>query len=296
MSISNNHRTILLINPKAGIRGVKALTRIFSKYINELDFSAFTDIEEFRNFVRTNIHKYDTFIAVGGDGTVNSLATELEGTNKVIGVLPYGSGNGFAREMGFRKNARHLLRDIQKNESVHTDVLVLNNRLCVNVAGTGFDSYVAHNFHNLRRRGFWNYVITAIKIAFRIKPFQVTITTDKGTIEEEVFMISVANTRQFGNNALIAPMAVPNDGKFNIAIVKPFMKILIPVFAIRMLTGKLRESKYFKFLESENPVSISSHENKYHIDGEPVFINDRLNIHVKKNALRVLKTSRNRWI
>jgi diacylglycerol kinase (ATP) len=296
MDTPNQQRTVLLINPKAGIKGVNTLRRNFSRFSNEFDYSSFSDIEKFRDFIRTNINNYDTFIAVGGDGTVNSLVSELVGTKKVIGVLPYGSGNGFAREMGFRKNLNILLKNIRKNEYINTDVLIINDRTCINVAGTGFDSYVAHNFNNLRRRGFWNYVITAIKIAFMIKPFPVTIKTNKETIEEKVYMVSVANTRQFGNNALIAPMAIPNDGKFNIAIVKPFAKVLIPFFAIKMLTGTLRESRYLKYLESENPISINSRENKYHIDGEPVVINDPIKIHIIKDAVKILRTSRNRWI
>jgi len=109
-------------------------------------------------------------------------------------------------------------------------------------------------------------------------------------------MLSIANTRQFGNNALIAPQAKPNDGIFNIAIAKPFPGILFPFFVIRMMTGTLRESKYLKYLSTKGPVTVSSDEKRYHVDGEPLIISDQVTVSVSPGSLKVLKTRHTRWI
>ena len=71
----------------------------------------------------------------GGDGTVNSLASELIDSGKILGVLPLGSGNGFAREMGFKKNIRSLAKDIRRKESFEIDVLFINDTPSINVSG-----------------------------------------------------------------------------------------------------------------------------------------------------------------
>jgi diacylglycerol kinase family enzyme len=108
-------------------------------------------------------------------------------------------------------------------------------------------------------------------------------------------MVSVANTRQFGNNAFLAPAALPNDGKFDIVLLKPVPGLLLPVFLVRMVTGTLKESKYLHYIVSEGPVEISSPENRYHIDGEPVIFDEKVTVTIKRNALKVLKTRYNRW-
>ena len=152
MEFFNNNRTILIINPNAGMSRLAFLRRNLCKYKNELDYTMFKDLSEFRAFMKKNIEKYDIFIAVGGDGTVNSLASELKGTGKLLGVLPIGSGNGFAREMGFRKDIESLVECIRKKDPIDIDVLNINQRLCINVAGIGLDSFVAHDFQGLEIR------------------------------------------------------------------------------------------------------------------------------------------------
>jgi diacylglycerol kinase (ATP) len=295
MHFFNNNRTIIIINPRAGTRGLAYFRRTLRKHPDVLDYSTFSDINEFRSFIRKNFDNYDIFVAAGGDGTVNSLASELIGTDKILAVIPFGSGNGFAREMGFKKDVADLVKCIGDPKVFEMDVLFVNNLPCINVAGTGIDSFIAHDFSNLRIRGFINYGLTAFKIVSYIKPFEIEIKLDSGVIKERSYMVSVANTRQFGNNALIAPGAVPNDGRFDIAILKPFPKILFPFFAIRLLAGTLKESIYLKYIVCENQVRIKTSEKRFHIDGEPVLINDEIFISIRKHALKVLKSSHNRW-
>jgi diacylglycerol kinase (ATP) len=295
MQYFNNNRTILIINPNAGMSRLAFLKRNLWKYKDELDYTTFENLNEFRTFMKRNLDTYDIFVAVGGDGTVNSLVAELQGTGKILGVLPIGSGNGFAREMGFKKDIESLVECIRKKDPIDIDVLHVNNLPCINVAGIGLDSFVAHDFHGLERRGFWNYARTSIKVAAFLKPFRVKLLICGKVMEEDVFMLSIANTRQFGNNAIIVPQAKPNDGIFNIALAKPFPGILFPFFVIRMMTGTLRESKYLRYLTTEEPVTVSSDEKRYHVDGEPLIFNDTVTVAISRGSLRVLKTRHTRW-
>jgi diacylglycerol kinase family enzyme len=296
MHFFNNNRTIVIINPRAGTRGLGYFRRTLRRYPDLFDYSTFSDINEFRTFIRKNLDNYDVFVAAGGDGTVNSLASELIGTGKILGVIPFGSGNGFAREMGFKTDVADLARCIGNCDIFEMDVLFVNNLPCINVAGTGIDSFVAHDFNNLRVRGMFNYGITTLKIASIIKPFEIEIRHEAGIMRQKTYMVSVANTRQFGHNALIAPEAVPNDGRFDIAVLEPFPKILFPFFAIRLMTGTLRDSRYLKYLVCEGKVIIKTREKRFHIDGEPVLINDEIVISIRKRSLKVLKSSHNRWV
>jgi diacylglycerol kinase family enzyme len=113
-------------------------------------------------------------------------------------------------------------------------------------------------------------------------------------IEDQFYMSSVANTRQFGNDAFLAPHAKPDDGKFNIVLLKPFPKYLLPVLLVRLLSGTLKESNYIKYFESDNPGIIYTNETRFHIDGEPCNLTGEIKVEILKNALRILKTSYNK--
>lgn len=291
----NNNRTVLILNPKAGKENLNFISKNLHKYRDHFDYTTFYSINECRSFIRENINKYDIFVAVGGDGTASSMAAELTGTDKILAIFPIGSGNGFAREMGFTRNFEDLIRDIRRKETFYIDVLYLNNTPCINIAGAGIDSYVAHEFHNLIRRGFWSYVYTTLKVVFRIKPFRFVINIDNLTVDEQAYMVSLANTRQFGNNAIIAPHAKPDDGKFNIVIVRPFPLIFAPVFAVRLITGRLKESNYVTFLEPGESATFISRERRFHIDGEPILIEGKVQVEIRKRVLGILRSENNRW-
>lgn len=247
--------------------------------------------------IKNNFDKYEIFIAAGGDGTVHTIAARLAGTGKLLGVLPIGSGNGFARELGFRPNIRSLLKDIERNESFDIDMLTINDDLCLNVAGVGLDSFVAHSFDKLGTRGFWSYVWVTIGNFIRLSPFHAEIRVEGGeTISEDLFVLVAANTRQFGNYAFIAPEAVPNDGMLDIVMLRPFPKILFPVFIYMLFAKKLNRSKYYMHIRTDREVTVSTPETRFHIDGEPVTIKGDIRINVRKNALKVLKTRHNKFI
>ncbi len=291
---TGNSKILFILNPSAGIIPVNLIiSKELERRRHELSCYKSLSIDESGNLITQNFNKYDFFIAAGGDGTVHTVASRLIGTGKVLGVLPMGSGNGFARELGFKTNIRSLLKDIEKDESTCIDVLEVNDGLCLNVAGVGLDSFVAHSFHKLKARGFWSYAwVTALNF-FRIRPFHVTIRIKDGeTISDDFFVVTVANTRQFGNYAFIAPAADPNDGKMDIVMIRPFPKALMLVMIYRLFAKKLNDSKYVRSIQTDREVTISTSETRFQIDGEPVIITGDAVIRVKKNALKVLKTKR----
>jgi diacylglycerol kinase (ATP) len=297
MPAQPSNKALFILNPYAGIPPVKfIISKELKRRRDELSYYKSLSIDESGTLIRQNFDKYDVFVAAGGDGTVHTVADQLVGTGKRLGVLPIGSGNGFAKELGFRPNIRSLLKDIEKNECFDVDVININNGLCLNVAGVGLDSFVAHSFDKLKARGFWSYVGVTIVNFIRLRPFhaEIKIPGEK-TISEDLFVLTVANTRQFGNNAFIAPDAIPNDGMLDIVMIKPFPKILFPIFIYRLFAKRMNRSRYFSHIKTRKLVTISTDETRFHIDGEPVTICGEVKIEIRKNALKVLKTRYNKF-
>jgi len=289
-------RSLFILNPHAGVIPVKILlSEELRRRKNELSYFKSLSIDESGIRIKQSFDKYDVFIAAGGDGTVRSVASEIIDTKKILGVLPMGSGNGFAKELGFRPNIRSLIKDIKKSECLEVDVIRINDMICLNVAGTGLDSFVAHSFDKVRTRGLGSYIWLTLKNLISLRPVHIDLKiTGEETVSEDVFAFTVANTRQFGNNAFIAPEARPNDGIIDIVIVKPFPKIIAPVIAFRLFRGTLKNSKYVKYIKTDKPFVIKTDETRFHIDGEPVIISGDVNVHIKRNALSVLKTRHSR--
>jgi len=290
------NKALFILNPYAGIPPVKFfISEELKRRKHELSLYKSLSIDESGTLIRQNFDKYDVFVAAGGDGTVHTVACQLAGTSKVLGVLPIGSGNGFAKELGFKPIIRSLLHDIEKNESLNIDVIDINNDLCLNAAGVGLDSFVAHSFNKLKARGFWSYVRVTFVSFFKLKPFHVTIKIPgEKDISVDLFVFTAANTRQFGNYAFIAPDAVPNDGMMDIVIIRPFPKILAPAFVFRLFTKRLTRSKYITHFKTDKEITIITDETRFHIDGEPVTLSGDVKIKIKKNALKVLRTRYNK--
>src|SRR5262249_59165168 len=101
-------------------------------------------------------------MAWGGDGTINEVASALVGSDVALGIVPAGSGNGLARELGIVPRPRQAIADALHARPRPIDVGVLEGRYFVNTAGVGFDAHIASRFATARRRRFLGYIrITA---------------------------------------------------------------------------------------------------------------------------------------
>jgi YegS/Rv2252/BmrU family lipid kinase len=289
----NKNKALFLLNPTSGVPPVNFIvSKELERRKSELCCCKSMNKEETRSLIKQNFDKYNVFVAAGGDGTVHTVATQLVGSDKILGVLPLGSGNGFAKEFGFKMNVRSLLSDIKRADSMDIDVIEINNKLCLNVAGIGLDSFVAHSFNNLKLRGFLPYVWLTFKTFLLLRPFHVRIKCDgKEIISEKLFVLTIANTRQFGNNAFIAPEAKPNDGFIDIVLIKPFPKILGSLFIIRLFTKRINKSKYVMHFKTDKEIVIETDETRFHIDGEPLEFYGKIVVRIKKEVLKVLRTT-----
>jgi len=292
MHTPKNKKALFILNPTAGMQPVNFLvSKELHRLKNELTCLKSLTAADSKTLIKNNLDNHNVFIAAGGDGTVNTVASKLVGSEKILGVLPLGSGNGFAKEFGFNLNLRSLLNDIKKAESIDIDVIEINDMLCLNVAGIGLDSFVADSFSKLKLRGFLPYVWLTLKTFLQLRPFHVTIKCGGEEIfSDKLFVLTVANTRQFGNYAFIAPAARPNDGIIDLVLIKPFPKILGPLFIIRLFTKRINKSKYVRLIKTDKEIVIQTDETRFHIDGEPLEISGKAVIKIKREVLKVLKT------
>jgi diacylglycerol kinase (ATP) len=144
-------------------------------------------------------------IAIGGDGTINEVASALLSSSVPLGIIPMGSGNGLARHLQIPLQFEKALYRALNGDIITIDAGKWNDRPFFCTAGIGFDAYVAAHFAKRGKRGFLNYLYSTF---VSLKTYQAIEIKEKGF----VFSFTVANANQFGNNAYISPESDLQDG------------------------------------------------------------------------------------
>ena len=281
---------LFVINSNSGKQHPEKVVAMLQAYNQEIRYEITKDKEAAQAVFEKLVPQFKAVVVVGGDGTVNAaLQYILAYPDLVMGVLPNGSGNGFARDLGFDLDLDGLMRAFKRGETLALDLLEINDELSINVSGLGIDSYVAYHFQRSEKRGFMSYLVATSRAVFQFKDFDAKVKTMGQVFTGKYRMIAIANTRQFGNNAIIAPNAKPYGGKYELVLVKPFPFWKYPEIIVKMFSGKLSSSKYIQYLTVKGATQIEWANDKYHLDGEPKSTYNNLNVSLLKGKIKVLK-------
>jgi diacylglycerol kinase (ATP) len=270
----NTRKICFILNPKAGAGLNDQITSLVKRHFSPPEYEIeilFTDyVKHAAELSREAVAKnMDIVVAVGGDGTINEAAEPLVNSETVLAIIPTGSGNGFARHFNIPLKIEKAIEVIKKGNIKIVDSLLINGKFCMNIAGSGFDAYIAHLFAGYGKRGFISYAKLVTKEYFSYHEKKYTIQYDNKTLSRNAFLISLANGSQFGNGARIAPLAIPDDGLIDLTILKkiPIHKLF---FTLRKLfNGTLEQSKHVEIIRSKSFHILSEEEIETHLDGEP---------------------------
>ncbi len=230
---------------------------------------------------------FDRVISAGGDGTLNAVAAGLIGSKVPVAVLGYGSGNGYVRSLLLPRDLRKALTLAFTGTPMPVDVCYLNERLFVGTAGIGFDARVAAAFEH-SARGPWNYMRIILKEVFGAKPMRVVVKANHETIEEQVLMMVFANSREFGNGAIISPGSAVDDGLAELRIVRkpPFLGLLQAFY--QLYTGKVDKSPYLHTIVTRE-ATVHQDGDLAHLDGESAVIGQEVRFRLEPKRLWVVR-------
>lgn len=229
----------------------------------------------------------DRVISVGGDGTLNAVAAGLVGTSVPLGIIAMGSGNGYARSLDLPLRPDAALRVALTGTAKAMDVCYLNDKLFLGTAGIGFDARVAWEFDVSKGRGMWNYMRIILKDILTAKPMRVVVKANNETREAQVLMMVFANTREFGNGAVISPGSAPDDGFAELQLVnKPAFFPLLKAF-YDVYTSRADKNKNITTIVSRE-ATVHQEGSLAHLDGEPVVIGNEVRFRLEPKRLMVI--------
>ena len=286
-------KILFIINPISGGQNKADIIKVIPELLDANRFEISIAQTEYAGHAAEIAQKavaenMEIVVAVGGDGTINEVASQLVNTTTALAIVPCGSGNGLARDLKISLRYKKAIQQINKLEFKKIDVGVCNNQYFFSLAGVGYDAKVAYDFNKGKRRKFAGYLWAIFKDYFNVKnqPFEIELENEK--IFDPYFLVTVANCSQWGYNVKVAPGAKLDDGLFIVNFCKkPSIFSVIP-FGIKLLAGKIEHSRYADFKTTKNISITSPKEFFYHLDGDAKGISRQLNIDLLHHALLVL--------
>jgi len=290
----NNKKIAFIVNPISGtVNKTKVVDKIkaaswFAESNAEIYFTkcAGDASEKTKDYVAQG---FDIVVAVGGDGTVNEIASSLIHTNTALAIIPIGSGNGLARDLHIPLKVPKALQLLQNGKVSNIDACYFNGHPYFCTAGVGYDAEVGTTFAASGKRGFVSYVIAALKAYIKM-PFTEykLIIDDKEEINKVAFDITFANAGQFGNDAYISPLADLRDGLIDVVVIRKFPWYKCVQVGLRLFTKRLHKSRYVKIYQCKKAVLERPASACAHFDGEPFVAGTRIEISVDNSALKVI--------
>lgn len=281
-----------IINPNAGFRRDKRyLYNLIRRHCKGLDFKIVHTHgpgDATRMAKKAADEGYAIVVAVGGDGTVNETASGLVGTETALAIIPRGSGNGLARSLNIPLQAAKALEVIGAGKTYRIDAGRAAHRYFFVVTGVGFDASVGSKFNSASWRGPLPYFYLAAREFANYHPEPLRLRLENEVMEMTPFLVTIANTQQYGNGAIIAPHARPDDGVLDVCVVSPMTFAEFALYAPKLFNGKADTIPLITYYRSKFAVIEKAGSVLFHVDGEVQTTENLVEISVLPQALKVI--------
>ena len=283
-------RITFIVNPISGGKDKRNVLAAIGRYL-DLSLFSYEVLQTEKAGDATEMARScvsDIVVAVGGDGTVSEVAKGLLGSEKALGILPCGSGDGLALHLGISRDPVRAVKALNGNCIVRVDTARMDGRPFFCTAGVGMDADVAFDFARSGRRGLGTYVSTAWDNWKHRQLETYVVETDTETWAGPAVFVTVANANQWGNEARIAPRASLCDGLLDVTVVQPFATVEIPDLAARLMAGKAESSRHVRTFRSTRVRLHREHPGPAHYDGDPIEAGTDLELDILPGSLRVV--------
>lgn len=289
----------IIVNPISGTGGGPDRARVLIERATELMLARGVEPQIFvtersghaRDLAASAVRQgAGTVVAWGGDGTVNEVAAAVAFTSTRLAIVPSGSGNGLAGGLGLPSDPFAAIQVALGANCRVIDTAELDGRLFVNVAGVGLDAHIASGFAEAgrTRRGFLTYGRVTLRELARFRPTSYRLVADGLPIETRPLLIAMANGRQYGNGAVIAPHAQLDDGRLDVVIVGHRSLVRALTQVPRLFMGQADRVSGVDVRQVETLTISSDEPIHYHVDGEPGVGGPTIHLLVRPRSLHVM--------
>ena len=288
-------KILFIVNPISGHHDKSKFPSIVEKLIDKDKYDYTITFTEYGGHAveltkQAIDNQYDIIVAVGGDGTINEVATTMIGASQTFAIVPYGSGNGLARHLHLPLKPKKVITEvINKGVKSKIDTASMNGVPYISIAGVGFDAIIADFFAKDPKRGIKTYVKLVTKEYLHFQPEKYhLILDDVVEIDCEPLFISFANSNQFGSNAVVSPTASLNDGLLDVCIFKKPSFLQVPIIAERLLTKRIDRTRIVDIHKAHKIKVLRQKEDIANIDGKAKMMPKDVVVEINPLSLNIL--------
>lgn len=286
-------KIVFILNPISGTRKKARVPDLLRQLLDHNRYS-YEIAETARPFHAHELAKgaaeggADIVVAVGGDGTVNEVASGLLYSNTALGILPFGSGNGLARHLGIAVDTAKAIQLLNTPKYITIDAAEANGKAFFCTAGLGFDARIGQVFASTHTRGFGSYIRMALTEYFDFMPHHYTVKVNGQELKDSYFVVTMANAGQYGNDAYIAPQADIQDGKMDLCLLRAFPRLEVMRLGWQLFNKSIHESEYMQIIRTDIAEIYCPQAECMHLDGEFVPIKGKLQVSMLPGSLQVV--------
>ena len=290
-------KVAFILNPISGTRRKNAIVKHICRVLEHkkgyvAEFYRTKAVRDAYRAAKEFVAKeFDIIVAIGGDGTVNEVAEGLIGSNAKLGIIPMGSGNGLARHLDIPLLYHRAVATLFEENTECIDAGMINGKVFFCTAGVGFDAVVGERFNSSGARGLMTYMEFCAKEYLKYTPEVYEIYVMGQKIKEKAFLITFANSSQWGNNALIAPDANISDGMMDVVVWRETPKVNMPILTAELFTGTIKYSEFIDTYRCKEIKIVREHEGLIQFDGESMLMGKELDLSVIPQAIKVIVPS-----
>lgn len=286
---SSGLKFLIIINKGAG-NGAVDYKEVISDYFSDIahDYELYElpdNIEESALKKKIETAAPDRIIAVGGDGTLKLVAQCQLKSNIPIGIIPGGSANGMAKELGIPLDPREALDTAVNGKPKKIHVVMVNNELCIHLSDIGFNAYVIKKFDSLPDRGMWAYAKAAWQAIWHHHKMEVSFFIEGEEICSEAAMVVIANATMYGTGVKINPEGKLDDDVFEIILVKKYSILEIMKLKFTNLAFNPENIELFK---TQKLTIKSKHKAHFQVDGEYMGKVNTIKAYIVPEAIEVI--------
>lgn len=228
----------------------------------------------------------DTVVAVGGDGTVKLVADVVKESEIRLGIIPAGSANGLAKELGISADITAALQIVADGEETGMDAIKINEEeLCFHLSDIGLNALLVKYFDQSKVRGMWGYGRSLAKMLWNKRKMRVTLEMDGETVKRKAYMVALANAEKYGTGAVINPGGSVHDGRFEVVVVRKIN--LIEIFK-SVTAHRSFNSEKVEVFRTKNLKLTLQQKAPFQVDGEYMGKTASLQARVLPSVVKVL--------
>ncbi len=269
MTQPDNLKLFFIINPGSGNSTTDWSEEIKNYFVNHKHvievyyLTQHCNVETIKEKIK--LFMPDIVVAVGGDGTVKLVAECILKTKIKLGILPAGSANGLAKELGISNIPTEALNLLMVGYSQKIHAVRVNGQLCIHLSDVGLNAYVVKEFENQPVRGMWGYFMASLKVLWQNPLMVVQMKIAHKSIKIKAKMIVIANATKYGSGAIINPIGKLDDELFEVIVIK---KVSIREMFKMIVSHEPYDSEKTEIFQTDDLLIKSFRKVHFQIDGE----------------------------